>query len=649
MNIRLLPQNLINQIAAGEVVERPASAVKELVENAIDANATYIVVDIKDGGKDLIIVTDNGKGMTKNDLSLAIERHATSKLPQGDLMAIATMGFRGEALPSLGAISRLSLTSRTENDDHAWKISVEGGEKSEPQPASHPIGTRIEIKDLFFATPARLKFLKTTTTELNHITEMLERLALAHPKIHFTLRDTKRTIFDFPKTDQMLERLIQIYGKEFKENTVYVIGERDDYKIEGYVGLPTYSRNAGTMQQFFVNQRSVKDKILSHALRLSYHDLLAKDRFPVAFLYLTIPSREVDVNVHPAKSEVRFLDTGLVRGLLISSIKAALHQQGHQSAPIVTDFALSKFKQESVIHKKITPIQTESENTQQEPFMVKQESIKTPIKPSSNPPFFSTPKNEIYKNSVQESFKLNNFRTAPSLVTKNTIYAATKKEDEQEIVQFKPDIIAEDIAPTNNKSDEAHNMKLGRPLAQLHQNYILCQTMDGFLVVDQHAAHERIRYEQLKHDMLSQKLQRQALLIPEIIELNSQEKELLLHAQEHLESLGLKIEPFGDAAIIVRETPAILGDTNVQKLIFDIIDELKTLEEPLHLKEKILEILSTYACHHAVRSGQKLSISEMNCLLRDMEKTFFSGQCNHGRPTYIELTLNDIEKLFGRR
>ncbi|MDP1723625.1 MAG: DNA mismatch repair endonuclease MutL [Alphaproteobacteria bacterium] len=628
MNIRLLPQNLINQIAAGEVVERPASAVKELVENAIDANATYIVVDIIDGGKDLIVVTDNGKGMSKDDLSLAVERHATSKLPKGDLMAIATMGFRGEALPSLGAISRLSLTSRTENETHAWKITIEGGDRSEPQPASHAIGTRVEIKDLFFATPARLKFLKTTTTESNHIAEIMERLALANPTIHFTLRDTKRTIFDFPKTDNVLERLTQIYGKEFKENTVFVIGERDDYKIEGYVGLPTYSRNSGIMQQFFVNKRSIKDKILSHALRLSYHDLLARDRFPVAFLYLTIPNREVDVNVHPAKSEVRFLDSGLVRGLMISSIKAALHQQGHQSAPIITDFALSKFKQE--------------------PTTLKQESSKIPERQHVGSSFFSTPKNEMPKTSVQESFKLNSFRAAPSFVTKNNIYEATINQDEAEIVQFKPENLSENFV--EHVSFEINDdMKLGRPLAQLHQNYILCQTSNGFLLVDQHAAHERIKYEQLKNNLLSQKLPRQALLIPEIIEVSSQEKALLLNAAEHLESLGLKIEPFGDDAIILRETPAILGEINAQKLIFDIIDELKTLEEPLHLKEKILDILSTYACHHSVRAGQKLSISEMNHLLRDMENTLFSGQCNHGRPTYIELTLNDIEKLFGRR
>ncbi|MDP1975812.1 MAG: DNA mismatch repair endonuclease MutL, partial [Alphaproteobacteria bacterium] len=417
--------------------------------------------------KDLIVVTDNGKGMSKDDLSLAVERHATSKLPKGDLMAIATMGFRGEALPSLGAISRLSLTSRTENETHAWKITIEGGDRSEPQPASHAIGTRVEIKDLFFATPARLKFLKTTTTESNHIAEIMERLALANPTIHFTLRDTKRTIFDFPKTDNVLERLTQIYGKEFKENTVFVIGERDDYKIEGYVGLPTYSRNAGTMQQFFVNKRSVKDKILSHALRLSYHDLLARDRFPIAFLYLTIPNREVDVNVHPAKSEVRFLDSGLVRGLMISSIKAALHQQGHQSAPIITDFALSKFKQE--------------------PTILKQESSKIPERQHVGSSFFSTPKNEMPKTSVQESFKLNSFRAAPSFVTKNNIYESTINQDETEIVQFKPENFPENYV--EHVSLEINDdMKLGRPLAQLHQNYILCQTSNGFLLVDQHAA-----------------------------------------------------------------------------------------------------------------------------------------------------------------
>jgi DNA mismatch repair protein MutL len=615
MNIRLLSQNLINQIAAGEVVERPASAVKELVENAIDAGATILQIDVIEGGKDLIVVTDNGMGMDKENLDVSIERHATSKIPDGDLMSIATMGFRGEALPSLGAISRLSITSRSQNQDHAWKLCVEGGIKSELVPASHPFGTRVEVKDLFFATPARLKFLKSTTTELHHITDTLEKLALANPQLHFTLRDNKRTIFDFPKADSLLERLTQVYGKEFKENTIYVIGERDDYKIEGYVGLPTYNRNASTYQQFFVNKRCVKDKILSHALRLAYHDLLAKDRYPVAFLCLTVPPREVDVNVHPAKSEVRFLDTGLVRGLMVSSIKTALHEKGQQSAQIVSHFALSKFTQPKAT---------------------------TPIEAGPKQNYFQQNVSHLPRASVQESFKLNSFKAeAP---------ATHLKTSQPEKSDIKPDIISFVESPYEELASQiSPHMSMGRPLAQIHLNYILSQTETGFFLIDQHAAAERIHYEQLKKSFIHQKPARQALLIPEILELNPQEKEKLEKFKTELDCFGLKIENFGDGGIIIREIPALLGECDVKKLIRDIVDELLVLDAVLHLQEKIGEILSTYACHHSVRAGQKLSISEMEHLLRDMEKTDFSGQCNHGRPTYIELNLADIEKLFGRR
>lgn len=600
--IRLLSQNLINQIAAGEVVERPASAVKELVENAIDAGASHIQIDVAEGGKDLIIVTDNGCGMEKEDLLLAIERHATSKLHEDDLMSIKTMGFRGEALPSLGAIARLSISSRTKDQDHAWKLVVEGGIKSDPIPASHPQGTRIEVKDLFYATPARLKFLKTATTELNHITEIIEKLALANPSIHFTLRDQKRSIFDFVKADSLLERLVQIYGKAFKENTVFVEGEREGYKIEGFVGLPTYHRNAANYQHFFVNQRAVKDKILTHALRLAYQDLLAKDRYPIAFLYLTIPLREVDVNVHPAKSEVRFLDQGLVRGLIVSSLRASLQSQSQNTAPVISEFALSKF----------TPSQHMPSPKQNTPSFAKS---------------FTSP-----KANIQESFKLNSFKSPEH---KQSI------EQDHEIIAFQK--------PVDVISETEPKRFLGRPLAQLHLNYILSQTENGFILIDQHAAAERISYEKLKKSLLGGPLPRQALLIPEVIDLKASEKEALLEHAQELQKFGLFWEVFGEGAIIIRETPALLGESNIKQLIRDLLDELLEEKDSTLLQETLCEILSSYACHHSVRAGQKLSIPEMDALLRDMEKTEFSGQCNHGRPTYIELKLKDIEILFGRQ
>ena len=624
MTIRILPQNLINQIAAGEVVERPSSAVKELVENAIDAGSSVILVDILEGGKDLIVVTENGAGMSKDQLALCIERHATSKIPDDDLSSISTMGFRGEALPSLGSISRLSITSRQKDQEHGWKMTIEAGIKSDLIPTSHPIGTRVEVKDLFFSTPARLKFLKTTNTERHHITDIIEKLALANPSLHFTLRDTKKTLLDFPQADSILERLTQIYGKEFKENTIEVFGERDGYKIEGFVGLPTYNRNAANYQQFFVNQRCIKDKILSHALRLSYQDLLAKDRYPVAILYLTIPAREVDVNVHPAKSEVRFLDAGLVRGLMVSSIKAALHSNGQQTARIVSDFALSKW----VPEKEKNQIENESRDV----FLQKTESKLNNLQNSYSFPKASQQSKP--SNSVQESFSLNRFVSA----------APNRKSEPQEIMHFpvkEPEII--------ETSGIVAERILGRPLAQLHLNYILSQTENGFLLIDQHAAAERIHYEKLKQDLESSKLKRQALLIPEILDLTCEEKEKLEPFRDELASYGLKIENFGEGGILIREIPAILGECDAKKLMRDILDEILTLEATLHLKEKIYEILSSYACHHSIRSGQKLSLSEMDHLLRDMEHTKFSGQCNHGRPTYIELSLLDIEKLFGRR
>ncbi len=605
MNIRLLEPHLINQIAAGEVIERPASVVKELVENAIDAGATEITVTLRDGGRSLISVKDNGCGMTPDELELAIQRHATSKLPDSDLFNIATLGFRGEALPSIGAVSRLHITSHKRGSGDAWTLKLEGGQKQDLMPAVFPEGTVLEVKDLFYATPARLKFLKAPNTEYNHAVDHIQRLAMAHPEIHFKIVNDQRVSADLKATTDPLERLGQIMGTDFSENSLAVDCERDGYSLEGYVSLPTLNRATASHQYLFVNNRPVKDKVLVGAIRASFQDFLAKDRHPLLALFLQVPSAEVDMNVHPAKTEVRFREAQKVRNLIVSSIKQALTGAGHRASTTIAQQAVAAFRPS-------TPAPTRS---------AYQPSL--PLQSSSGT---STLRAQPLYGSAPAQSSSPYIQPAPTP-------AHTPELREASAVQ----------------SYEVSNLPLGHAKAQVHGTYIVAQTAEGIVIVDQHAAHERLVYEDMKKAKAANNIVRQALLIPEVVELDTTRAQAIAAAQAELHKLGLIIEPFGDTSILVRETPAIMGQVDCQGLIKDLADEMVDLGKGFSLKEHIDEILATVSCHGSVRAGRKLTVPEMDDLLRQMEATPHSGQCNHGRPTYVELGLDDIEKLFGRR
>lgn len=596
-SIQKLSSHLINQIAAGEVVERPASVVKELVENALDAHATSIEVRLVDGGKTYLSVTDNGQGMGPEDLPLAIERHATSKLSHGNLFNIQSLGFRGEALPSIGAVSRLSITSKTADEGTGWTLSVEGGVMSPPQPCPAQQGTKIEVRDLFFAIPARLKFLKTTRTEVQHIQDVVNRLALSSPHVTFRLiSETKEILLHKAQAD-VLNRVHDVLGYDFKENALAVDHSRDGYTLKGYIGLPTLNRSTSSLQYLFVNQRSVKDKLLYGTIRAAYQDFIAHDRHPLLCLYITVPQRLLDVNAHPAKTEVRFQDTQFVRSLIVGTLKQTLSQMGHQSASSGTAEALSSFKVQS-----------------------------NPRPPSSNP------------GRIQPQLS-----SLSSFLTPHKKFASAPAMALQTSFQVQ-ECIAKTIEPESSK-----HFPLGAATAQLHENYIVSQTDDGLIIVDQHAAHERIVYEKMKASFHNTHIKRQVLLIPEIITLPEDEREALLTHNNTLSACGIVLEEFGADTVVVREIPAILGQADVKALIKDTAEMLADGNTHVKLQEKIHEILSTMACHGSVRSGRRLSLSEMNDLLRQIEQTPYSGQCNHGRPTYVELKLHDIEKLFGRR
>jgi len=606
MTIRRLPETLVNQIAAGEVVERPASALKELVENALDAGARNIDIQLRDGGRTLISVTDDGRGMTADELSLAVERHATSKLPDDDLVHIKSLGFRGEALPSIGAVARLSITSRVEGGDSAWTLSVEGGKLSDVQPAAHPQGTRVEIRDLFFATPARLKFLKAPRTELTHATEMVKRLAMAHPGVGFTLSDGTRTVIRYAPAQgdlftQRLDRLGVIMGRDFSDNALLVEAEREGLRLTGHIGLPTLNRGNALQQYMFVNGRPVKDKLFFGAVRGAYRDFLAHDRYPYIALYLEIPPDQVDVNVHPAKTEVRFRDAGLVRGLIVSALKHALADAGHRASTTVSDAALGAVQQGGGFA-----------SYQSRPFP------QGGGYPSAGPAYSGMADRA---NAFQAP--LHNFDMTPTARSEQPPWSATETVEQ--------------------------DYPLGVARAQLHETYIVAQTADGIVVVDQHAAHERIVYERMKQALDEGGIKRQGLLLPEVVELDEPSAARLGKRLDELLELGLVIEPFGEGAVVVREVPAMLGQSDVQKLIKDLADDLAEWGEVLSLHEKLADVASTMACHGSVRAGRRLNADEMNALLREMEATPHSGQCNHGRPTYVELKLSDIEKLFGRR
>lgn len=615
MGIRILPSNLVNQIAAGEVVEKPASVIKELVENSIDAGATSISVSLVDGGKSLIIVTDNGNGMNPEELNLAVERHATSKLPDDNLFNINYLGFRGEALPSISSVARLSITSRTKEGESAWKIEVNNGEKSAPTPASGAYGTRIEVRDLFYATPARLKFLKASTSETTSCVDMLTRMALANPQISIALEENgkKKLSLNAEKgelQEARLHRLSEIMGRDFGENSLLIDARRENLHISGYTSLPTLNKANSLSQYLFVNNRPVRDKLLLGAIKGAYMDVLASNRYPFCALFFEIDPAYVDVNVHPAKAEVRFYDNALVRGLLVSSIRHALNIESRRTAQNID---ISEF-----VHDNIPDFSNRS---------------------------LSTPAWE--ENS--ETFELQSHNPAPSAFSFQGNYSSTShRQVNLPDLEYKFSVKTEAPSAYEDKKVEDAG-PLGLPKAQFHNTYIISQSEDSIIIVDQHASHERIVMEKLKESLVNGRLASQMLLIPEIVELDNSSKTRILGVGAELEQLGLVIEEFGPQAIIVREIPALIGDCDVKTLIVDLADEIAEWGGGYALSDKLNHICATIACHGSVRAGRVLNFAEMNRLLRDMEKTDHSGQCNHGRPTYIELKLKDIEKLFNRR
>ncbi|MDV7338011.1 DNA mismatch repair endonuclease MutL [Terasakiella sp. A23] len=621
MGIRLLPQTLINQIAAGEVVERPASAMKELVENAIDAGATRIDVVMKEGGRVLLSVTDDGCGMEPDEMELAVQRHATSKIPDEDLFNIATLGFRGEALPSIGSVSRMSITSRTEKSENAWTIRIEGGEKEGPEPAAHPKGTRIEVRDLFFATPARLKFLKAPRTELTHGMDVIKRLAMCHPEIGFTLSDGVRTLLKLPVAhgdlfEALLERLRGIMGKDFAENAIPIEAERDNVRLTGHISLPTLNRGNNALQFFFVNGRPVKDKQLYGAIRGAYRDFLAHDRHPLLALFIELPPRAVDVNVHPAKAEVRFRDPQGVRGLIVSALKQALNNAGHLAATTVSDEALASMRP--------------AEMPLQQPHAIDPRAAEMARAITSPHP--SSHGGGGGGHYIPQGLR-------------------------EQAAAFQAPLTGLDAPPQANvreSSDTAmaappEEYPLGVARAQLHETYIIAQSGDAIIMVDQHAAHERLVYERIKNDVEETGVKRQGLLIPEVVELDLADADRLVARSAELEELGLVLENFGSGTVVVREVPAMLGaKVDVQGLVKDVADSLAEVDEAMSLKDKLMDVCGSMACHGSIRAGRRLTLDEMNALLREMEATPHSGQCKHGRPTYVELKLKDIERLFGR-
>ncbi|WP_424933773.1 DNA mismatch repair endonuclease MutL [Amaricoccus macauensis] len=611
--IRQLDAAAANRIAAGEVVERPASAIKELVENAIDAGARRIEIAYADGGKRLIRVTDDGHGIPEGQLELALSRHATSKLDGDDLANIRSFGFRGEALASLGAAGRLTLTSRAEGAGEAATLCVRGDWSDKVRPAALARGTVVEVESLFSATPARLKFLRTDRAEAQAIGDVVRRLAMAAPQVSFLLTDMSdagapRQILRLDAGPEDLfesrrARLTAILGSGFAENALPVDTAREELQLSGFAALPTYSRGAAVAQYLFVNGRPVRDKLLVGALRAAYSDTLSRDRHPVAALFLDCPPEEVDVNVHPAKAEVRFRDPGLVRGLIVGGLKAVLADAGFRGSTTSGVGMLGAFRPETQLAGPATS------------HMSQRRSWPTPrpSAPTLGTDIWSARVEEVPPSSADEGAGVDHAGTEPA-----------EAQPEQE------------------------SLPLGVARAQLHENYVVAQTEDGMVIVDQHAAHERLVYERLKAQRAEATVARQMLLIPEVVELDPDAHARLLDACEDLEALGLAFEPFGGNALCLRETPAILGEVDGTSLLRDIADALAEGSGRGSLEARIDAILSRMACHGSVRSGRRMSGPEMNALLREMEATPHSGQCNHGRPTYIELKLADIERLFGR-
>ena len=608
MPVRQLPETIVNRIAAGEVVERPASVVKELVENAIDAGASRLDIFTDGGGRRRITVTDDGAGMTRADLALSVERHATSKLDDEDLLRIRTLGFRGEALPSIGAVARLAIATRHASEAHAWSLSVDGGVKSAIAPAALNSGTRVDVADLFYATPARLKFLKTDRTEAEAIREVVRRLGMARPDIAFTLAGEERTPVTWtaalPGAAGRLTRLGDILGADFRTNAIEVRAEREGVVVEGFAAAPSLTRANALGHYLFVNGRPVRDKLILGAVRAAYADYLPRDRHPVVALFVTLDPREVDANVHPAKTEVRFRNAGLVRALIVHACKDGLAREGRRTAANSDGAIVTTFRPQGVARTDL---------------------------PRTNWDWRTSPA----------------YPTGPAPALLRAVGAQGLAEAAQ--AGFDVGAPSADVRPDDAATLDLLDRPLGAARTQIHETYIVAQTRDGLVVVDQHAAHERIVYERLKAALERDGVARQMLLIPEIVELDEATVERLVERAGELETFGLAIESFGPGAVAVRETPALLGKTDAKSLLRDLGEHMAEWDETLPLERRLMHVAATMACHGSVRAGRRLKPEEMNALLREMEVTPNSGQCNHGRPTYVELKLADIEKLFGRR
>ncbi|HZO44274.1 MAG TPA: DNA mismatch repair endonuclease MutL [Xanthobacteraceae bacterium] len=605
MPVRQLSEATVNRIAAGEVVERPASVVKELVENALDAGATRIEIVTDGGGRRLIRVTDDGSGMPRDDLALAVERHATSKLTDDDLLDIKTLGFRGEALPSIGSVAKLAITTRHQSEPHAWTIAVDGGDKADVKPAALGDGTRVEVRDLFYATPAPLKFLKSDRTEGENIRETVRRLAMSRPDVSFTLAGEERAPVTWaaalPGAPGLLARLSDILGNEFRANAVEVQGERNGVVVEGFAALPTHTRANALGQYLFVNGRPVRDKLLIGVVRGAYADYLPRDRHPIVALFVTLDPREVDVNVHPAKAEVRFRDPALVRALLITSLQRALLRESQRAASTGGSATIAAFR------PAVSP--SRGWDWRRSPAYPDPRNFPMPAHGNAAVGFAE---------AAQAAFEVG----GPSADARVAVAEAA------------PDLL---------------DRPLGAARAQVHETYIVAQTRDGIVIVDQHAAHERIVYERMKAALEKTGVARQILLIPEIVELDEADVERVLARADELARYGLALEPFGPGAVAVRETPSLLGEIDARALVRDLAEHIAEWDEALPLERRLMHVAATMACYGSVRAGRRLKPEEMNALLREMETTPNSGQCNHGRPTYVELKLSDIETLFGRR
>jgi DNA mismatch repair protein MutL len=599
MSIRRLPNALINRIAAGEVVERPASALKELVENAIDAGADRIAIALEDGGLGSIEVIDNGCGMLPDDIALALERHATSKLPDDAIELVATLGFRGEALPSIASVARLSIASRTADGD-GWRRVVDHGDVVEDGPASLPPGTRIRMDSLFAKVPARRKFLRSARSEYAACSDVVKRLAMARPDIAFSLESDGRRVFSVQAGEARLTRIAALTARGLADNAVLLDFEREGLKLTGVAGLPTYNRGVADHQFLFVNARPVRDRLLVGAVRAAYAEMLARDRHPVVALFLDVAPQDVDVNVHPAKTEVRFRDSAMVRGMIVSGLRRALDQGGFRAVQRPAQGALARWQSE-------------------------------PAAPAPLP--------------ERDMFSPAPIATAPSQEPA-WLAAAGVAERSQPYIAAAPMGRAE---PAYSPVPMAERYPLGIARGQIAKTYIVAEAEDGLVIVDQHAAHERLVLERMRKAADGGRVAAQALLIPEVVELDETACDRIEERAAELADFGLEVERFGPAAVLVRATPAMLGGGDVHALVQDIADELGAFDAALSLKERLDLVASTMACHGSVRAGRVLSVAEMNALLREMEITPHSGQCNHGRPTWVKLAHGDIERLFGRK